>query len=120
MDALGFLKAKEKMCRMHPVCIDCPAKGMDCVGFDSDATDFEKLIQIVGEWSREHPRKTRQDEFLKLFPNSKIKNGCLDICPRLVNFDEYTSKKEDAACIHVRDHIGCDRCKSDFWNEEVE
>lgn len=108
MDALEFLKAKEKMCRMHPVCIDCPVKGMDCVGFGSDATNFEKLVQVVEEWSREHPRKTRQDEFLKVFPNANLVNGLLIFCPHCID-EAFECKSSD-----------CFKCRNNYWMQEVE
>ncbi len=111
MDALEFLKAKEKMCRMHPVCIDCPAKGMDCVGFDSDATNFKKLVQVVEEWSQERPAKTRQSVFLERYPNATMDGGVL-FCPKNVD-------KTYSPILGCRASDCCDCCR-DYWMKEVE
>ncbi len=108
MDALEFLKANEKMCS-----IDCPAKGMDCVGFDSEATnkDFEKLVQIVEELRREQPVKTRQSMFLKMFPNATMDGGVL-FCPKNVD----STYSPTCGC-RASD---CSDCCRAYWMQEVE
>lgn len=73
----------------------------------------------------EHPRKTRQSEFLKMFPNavliardwlqyhSDTKDDCpvIDICPHKVD----TTLEVD--CKDVR---SCYVCRKEYWQAEME
>lgn len=95
-------------------CSECPlhlsGRGM-CLGcgeFVIDLTD--KANEIILNWCKEHPVETRQDRFLKMFPNAKIDvDGALSICPQCVN--------KDFSCQTEKRCIGC--CK-DYWLAEVE
>lgn len=58
----------------------------------------------------ERPIKTRQSEFLKMFPKAKIKNNAIDICP-LATDAKFGCKSAIASC---KD------CKKDYWLAEVE
>lgn len=59
---------------------------------------------------RRKPKKTRQDEFLEMFPNAKINpfTGALAFCP--VSVDE----NANVNC------VDCNKCKKDYWLQEVE
>lgn len=117
MDAVEFLKELGRLCSNY-LCVDnCPLIG-SC---DDDNDDgYVRKVQIVEQWAKEHPVKTRQSEILKLFPNAKIDNaGTLCICP--INFDPETYKGENKCfCIHKCDDIQCDECRRDFWLKEIE
>jgi hypothetical protein len=69
------------------------------------------VYDAVSAWSDSHPIKTRQSEFLKLFPNAKLdSNGVLAIRPcdidsKCCTDDEYLSK--------------CGTCAKDYWLTEV-
>lgn len=84
MDAVKFLKEKERMCREHD-CFDCPLgkknneRGLGCPALENQYP--ETAIAIVEQWSREHPIKTRQSEFLKMFPNADVVCSILDVKP---------------------------------------
>ena len=71
---------------------------------------------IVERWAKEHPRKTRQNELLKLFPRvSMTADGIIAFCP-----DSMDSEFE---CPHkTRDNIDpvCGECRREYWLEEVE
>ena len=43
----------------------------------------EKSVQIVEQWAKEHPIKTRQSQLLRMFPNAMINesDGVLCITP---------------------------------------
>lgn len=109
MDALEFLKARRRLCNKHLTCEGCPAEGINC-GCDSGGTDaeYEKLIQVVEEWSRKHPVKTRQTEFLKLFPNANLVNDTLIFCPHCID-EAFECKSSD-----------CFKCRNNYWMQEVE
>ena len=68
-------------------------------------------MKIVEKWSAEHPIKTRQSEFLKMFPNAKLVNGHINICPKAIN-DTVTNY------IDCRNLL-CSDCKEKYWLEEV-
>lgn len=115
MDAVEFLKEKERMCSKCGMCAVCPADKQNN-GFDMDCDSLEvkkpeELVAIVEKWSAEHPVKTRQGEFLKMFPDVKIQNGVIDIGPCVID------KKIKDSCGR---HGTCFDCRKKYWLEEVE
>lgn len=67
----------------------------------------EEAEAIIRKWAEEHPRKTRQSEFLKLYPNARLsESGVLCICP--LNVDNTTNCLND-----------CKQCQERYWKEEV-
>lgn len=113
MDAVKFLKEKNHMCNTYKNCFECPVgtKNGGCqIGIvrDQEMTE-EELVSIVENWASNHPVKTRQSEFMKLFPNV-ILNECesIAICPRIVdaNFGECEG-------------AGCLKCEKEYWLAEV-
>lgn len=65
--------------------------------------------KIILDWSKAHPVKTRQSEFLKHYPNVKMSDGVIDICPKRLNID--------FICIHG---MKCKDCLKGYWSKEVE
>ena len=116
MDAVKFLKEKERMCNKCSACSRCPVC-KENNGFNMDCEDLaienpKEFVAIIEKWSAEHPVKTRQSEFLKMFPDASIGvNGALVIAPCNVN-----TKFESEIC-----GIGkCEDCKKEYWLAEVE
>ena len=72
----------------------------------------EAVVEQVEQWAKEHPIKTRQSEFLKMFPETEMINDYICICPSRVSKKHRDS---DTSC-----SIGCDKCKRDFWLKEIE
>jgi len=123
MDAVEFLKEKDKMCRMYwgncKICdlsSDNNAMNMGCSSFVERYP--EKAVAIVEQWAKDHPRKTRQSEFLKMFPDALLFDGVLDIDPCKIIHSK-TNSKECHAFDELGD-VGCFECRKQFWNEEVE
>ena len=89
MDAAKFIKERKRMCKSFNMsCEGCPAFGTDedelCCAVEKESSlDATAQIAIVEAWSAEHPRKTRQDEFLKIYPHALINKpyGFIEICP---------------------------------------
>lgn len=114
MDAVEFLKEKERMCRSYNCesCVKCPCEDINN-GFDMTCEDLaiekpEEFVAIVERWSSEHPVKTRQSEFLRMFPNAQVPNGCLRICPIMCDKNE--------KCI-----VGtCYECRKKYWLSEID
>lgn len=110
MDAVEYVKQRERMCDYYVNCNDCPAGYYEGC---SSLNGIPKLVPIVEQWAKEHPVKTRQSEFLKMFPNASVGyNGTLVICP------SQADTKAVAGC--VRSERNCDKCKRDFWLKEIE
>lgn len=130
MDAVEYLKTIKRMCELHkPMCwgednhtpcelrIKANAKGMTCC--DYTTTFSKEAVEIVEKWAKEHPIKTRQSEFLKSFPDARLFDGVLAIDPCKINSSRFDSKECRTYC----DEFGvlsCDKCREQFWNEEIE
>ena len=101
-----------RMCNAHSDCGICPIQGMSlCVRYSRGVGDIDKANEIILNWSKAHPVKTRQNEFLKMFPNAKIDNcGTSILCPRWVD--------KDFKC--NRQLLCCAECCKEYWLAEVE
>ena len=122
MDAVKFLKERKRICATHSVCKckECPLNtkrnGMDKACEILLEENPEKYVEIVEKWSAEHPKKTRQSEFLKMFPNACIlyidDNKVIDILSCAIDKDFRTS--------NCNNKITCSECKKEYWLAEVE
>lgn len=119
MDAVKFLKEKKRMCDFfhnQSLCSKCPIQKLECGTGELD--DVEQMIVAVGaveKWAEEHPAKTRQSEFLKIFPNARIVDGAITIEP--CDIDNKRCGEGSKWC---DDHNGCKNCREDYWLTEVE
>lgn len=128
MDAVEFLKENDRMCKTFDSCsgkdggemcelyVKSNEKGLSCT--DYTTTYPEETVKIIEKWAKEHPIKTRQSEFLKMFPEALIFEGVLGINPcKLVG-----SKLDSEEC-HSYDEFGssgCYECRKNYWHEEVD
>ena len=112
MDALEFLKERKRMCNSYSGCCDCPLRRIHCViNHATSDEDHERIVTAVEQWSKEHPRKTRQSVFLEQWPNVAVsEDGVIKIRP--CNLDVNVKK----GCLGVN----CDYCRHEFWMQEVE
>ena len=89
-------------------CRNCPLSsynnylGEPCGNFLRDHPD--KANEIILKWCKEHPVKTRQDRFLKMFPNANP----LLICPATMGANINCAKMD------------CNKCQHDYWLAEVD
>lgn len=70
----------------------------------------QRIREARGEVPKETPKekKTRQSEFLKIFPKAKMCDGVIFACPtNLVDF------------VGCHNYSDCQSCKRDFWLAEV-
>lgn len=96
----------------HINCVDCPLGTMNN-GIDVLCTDFETLypkqaIASVQKWSDEHPPKTYLSEFLKNYPNAKLR----------------ADRTPQGACLHDLGLISKDDCRKkpnciECWNQPI-
>lgn len=115
MDALEFLKEHKRICntysRSDNGCRDCPLVSHCIVSSATSDEDFKKMTDVVEQWSKEHPRKTRQSEFLKEFPNvQRDSEGIINISPCAV----------DMTCKNSNCYDNCARCRHKYWLQEAE
>lgn len=107
---------------LAPSCIGCEIKKSAAYTTDGYGTCREYIkshpdeaVAIVEQWAKEHPKKTRQSEFLKMFPRvSMTADGIIAFCP-----DSMDSEFE---CPHkTRDNIDpiCGECRREYWLEEA-
>lgn len=100
-----------RMCNFYGECTNCP--------FNYEKTHCgtcnifmgihpDKANEIIINWREEHPIKTRQSEFLKMFPNAKIDNGVVVICPKNVEATLRCGAKD------------CGKCSEEYWLAEVD
>ena len=113
MDAVKFIKERERMCDSDE-CINCPLykennlMGVGCETFEKH--NPEVTVEIVKKWSSEHPVKTRQSEFLKMFPDVELEDNIIKILPCEIN----TKIKDE--CYRLRPCCGC---RKKYWLSEV-
>ena len=63
---------------------------------DNSGESIEETISKVEQWAKEHPIKTRQNKFLKMFPNADLCQDVIDISPCSIE-----KKCENAAAIGI-------------------
>jgi hypothetical protein len=118
MDAVEFYKSMKRMCYSGEMCEKCPLynnfseMGSVCdVLLHIEDEEASKVKSIVEQWAKDHPVKTRQSEFLKMFPKAEIKDDYLWMCPKYINYDY----NPEGNC----HEISCSDCKRKFWLTEV-
>ena len=115
MDAVDYLKKSRRMCKSSGGCDTCVAyiDGECCIDFGAKSGKEKETVAIVEQWAKEHPVKTRQSEFLKMFPNTQmnVEGDVIRMCPKYI--DESYRPKEN--CHNIR----CGNCKREYWLAEV-
>lgn len=120
MNALEFLKEHKRMCneysRSYNGCCDCPLVSHCSISSTASDEDNKKTVDVVEQWSKEHPRKTRQSVFLEQYPEADIDGyGVLMICPAKI-FKAHRSGNR--RCNNTGEL--CIDCRREFWSKEVE
>lgn len=114
MDAVEYVKQRERMCNYYTNCNDCPTGYYEGC---SSLNGVSKLVPIVEQWAKEHPVKTRQSEFLKQWPDAKIgDDGYPSVGPCQL-YKDMEEKDENGVCCK---NCGCGICRRDFWLKEIE
>ena len=77
------------------------------------AGDNVGAVKFVERWAVAHPIKTRQSEFLKMFPDAPIypDTGLVRVSPCQV---------DRALCGNCPTGTNCIKCRKKFWRAEVE
>ena len=113
MDAVEYVKQRRRMCDYYVNCGDCPAG--NC-GRCASLNEIPNLVPIVEQWAKAHPIKTRQSEFLKMWPDAEIgDDGLPSIAPCQLNV-ELLQRESQKDC---EDRGVCGKCRCDFWLKEI-
>ena len=113
MDAVEFLKALGRLCNNYLCGDNCPL--IDSCDDESDDS-YVRKVQIVEQWAKEHPAKTRQSEFLKQWPDARVgDDGYPSVAPCQL-YKDIEEKDENGICCK---NCGCDKCRRDFWLKEI-
>ena len=105
MDAVEFIKQVRRMGKQ---------KG-EAICFKLEEKDTE-IVDQVEQWAKEHPVKTRQDEFFNQWPDAEIGyDGLPTVAPCQLNIEllQCESQKD------CEDRGVCDKCRRDFWLKEI-
>lgn len=117
MDAVEFFKTVNRLCKNQRCCKECPIHKNDDMGCmvradDDSIKSIDETVSKVEQWAKSNPIKTRQSEFLKMFPDAETdRSGILIFCPR--KFDPVNINS-----VHCHRH-GCLECRKDYWLTEV-
>ena len=114
MDAVEYVKQRNRMCDYYVNCGDCPAgKYERCASLN----EIPNLVPIIEQWEKEHPVKTRQDEFFKQWPDAEIGYDGLPTVAPCQLYKDMEEKDENGVCCK---NCGCAECRRDFWLKEIE
>lgn len=103
-----------RMCKTVGDCAGCPMSLSNNGTNEFCSTLFQyhtdKANEIILKWCKEHPIKTRQSEFLKVFPNAATNGkGRLSICPKNLDRNYGCELKPNA----------CGECMDNYWLAEL-
>ena len=113
MDAVEYLKAFGRLCNNYLCGDNCPL-----IDICDDVSDdgYVRKVQIVEQWAKEHPVKTRQSEFLKQWPDAEIGDDGLPSVAPCQLYKDMEEKDENGVCCK---NCGCAECRHDFWLKEI-
>ena len=105
MEAAKFLKEFNRMCLSYDRnCKGCPFEKEDLSCILNDPENADSIVETVEKWSKEHPFKTRMEDFLEKYPNaatfkaSKGKEIPRVCCMSLGYTDKCYTKKDFSDC----------------------
>ena len=114
MDAVEFLRARRKLCDDNVCGESCPL--FYCCDEDIEDNRIRQVL-VVEQWVKEHSVKTRQSEFLKMWPDAEIGgDGLPSVAP--CQLDVRLIHRESK--VDCEDRGVCNKCRRDFWLKEIE
>ena len=125
MDAVEFLKEAKRYCKWcknttqdgkKRLCDACYFEKLNDI-FNLHPMAYSKFVEIVEQWAKEHPVKTKQDEFFNQWPDAEIGyDGLPTVAPCQLNIELLQCESQD----DCENRGVCDKCRRDFWLKEVE
>ena len=104
-----------KICKDH-VCYECPLSKLNkngdlssCIRFmSSNDNNVDIINDLILNW------QTRQDKFLKLFPDADLDDdGTIIISP--CSIDNKLYKGNDIPCYKHHKVVDCNECRKEYW-----
>ena len=124
MDAVEFLKEAKRYCEWcknttqdgkKRLCDACYFEKLNNI-FNLHSMAYCKFVEMVDQWAKEHPIKTRQSEFLKQWPDAEIGyDGLPTVAPCQLNIELLQCDSQD----DCENRGVCDKCRRDFWLKEI-
>ena len=75
MDAVEYLKTMKRICYQYTNgCNTCPLSGNNSCVYGGAPEDPEEAVDIVEQWSKEHPVVTNADKLLEVFGKFRLSN----------------------------------------------
>lgn len=125
MDAVEFLKEAKRYCKWcknttqdgkKRLCDACYFEKLNDI-FNLHPMAYSKFVETVEQWVKEHPVKTRQSEFLKMWPDAEISDdGLPAVAPCQLDVELLQCESQD----DCEDRGVCNKCRRDFWLKEIE
>ena len=125
MDAVEFLKEAKRYCEWcknttqdgkKRLCDACYFEKLNNI-FNLHSMAYCKFVEIVEQWAKEHPVKTRQSEFLKQWPDAEIGyDGLPTVAPCQLNIELLQCESQE----DCENRGVCDKCRRNFWLKEIE
>ena len=120
MDAVKFFEERDRMCKSFGGdCTGCDIYKVTMSNLSCNAFIFTRpreMVAIVERWAKEHPRKTRQEKFLEMFPKTNVDaNNVITICPYETCIDYKCDLKWGDST-----ESKCRECRKKYWLEEIE
>ena len=113
MDVVEYFKIKKRVCASAGTgCCECMIANEpeDCICFELEYP--EEAISAMEQWAEEHPQKTRQGEFLKMFPNAPLdRSSIVELCPKATEGVGYCNRGISMECVV---------CRREYWGKEIE
>ena len=105
MDAVEFLKQYSRMVAFGVQPFKVPSN-----------LPYEEIVSRVEQWAKEHPVKTRQDEFFNQWPDAEIGyDGLPTVAPCQLNIELLQCESQD----DCENRGVCGKCRRDFWLKEI-
>ena len=98
-----------RVCASFEKCSECILLKFCAERQNIFSNDIDKANEIILNWCKEHPVETRQDRFLKIFPNAVLLNKILKICPEEIDIVSGIDCGKQS----------CYTCRKNYWLAEV-
>ena len=101
MDVSVFFKELKRMCKSLE-CKDCPIRGSNEICRVLNPGNIGEVVPIVEKWSKEHPQKTRLDDFKEKYPNANLDaHGFPDFCCAKLGYVRNCGKTTCEECWNI-------------------
>lgn len=107
MDALKFLEEFDRMCIYYKdkICRGCPREGSpNCIIAAMGKEERAKLIRDVEQWGKEHPKRTRLQDFLEKYPDALLcEDGTPESCCKSLGYCKTCKRDKNGGCTNCWD-----------------